>query len=223
MKASDIIREALELATITAANEEPKPEDVRVAQRHMQTMLDGWSIQPLTSFTSRRFNVAPVAGSVTVGPLGIAAIPKRPPVIQPGVYWADGDARTLVWPTPEQVFLGLDQNKNGTPCSYYYEPSQPLGVIHLLPVPTSGTLVFSVLEEAPAFSTLNADVDLPQGYRQALVYNLAIILGPIFHKKVDPDVRKIADAAKNNIEARNFRVPELCITNASIGSIDVVP
>lgn len=61
----------------------------------------------------------------------------------------------------------------------YYNPSYPLGYIYLWPVPSeSCTLGLTKRSVLSAFTSLQQTVALPDGYEEALVWNLAYKLSP---------------------------------------------
>jgi hypothetical protein len=101
------------------------------------------------------------------------------------------------------------------PTDLYYDPSWPNGSIYLWPVPTSTydlELAFDTLLSSVADGA--ADLDLPQGYQQAVRLTLAELLAPMFGQTASASTMKAARAARLAIFGANTTSPDLITRDA---------
>ncbi len=145
-------------------------------------MVDGWRADGLTiSHVARLlFNIIPSKGDYTIGLSGDFDTPWPDRVERAGMVL------TSETPNPEYpIFpLSIDEWKEWTlktqstnwPRVYFYERSYPLGILHLLYVPTDANQIALYLEEAllPISATGDTLLDFPPGYQEAIESNLAV-------------------------------------------------
>jgi len=86
---------------------------------------------------------------------------------------------------PEKEYMEIkDKTVTGIPEYLTYTPSDLTGTVKLYPVPAVvGTVTILNIRLFTQCTDLTADVELPKGYKSALIFNLAITLSPEF-----PDV-----------------------------------
>jgi hypothetical protein len=86
---------------------------------------------------------------------------------------------------PEKEYMQIDRKSvEGIPEYLTYIPSDLTGTVRLYPVPAEvGTVTILNSRLFTPCTNLTADVELPKGYKSALIFNLAIALSPEF-----PDV-----------------------------------
>ena len=60
----------------------------------------------------------------------------------------------------------------------WYEGTYPNGIVHLWPVASGCTINLRVINLVKSFATLATDLDMPPGYEELLVKNLAVNLAP---------------------------------------------
>jgi hypothetical protein len=87
---------------------------------------------------------------------------------------------------PEKEYMQIERKSvEGIPEYLTYTPSDLTGTVRLYPVPAEvGTVTILNSRLFTPCTDLTADVELPKGYKSALIYNLAIQLSPEF-----PDVK----------------------------------
>ena len=92
---------------------------------------------------------------------------------------------------------------------WYDTGDYPLRTVIVWPIPTQPNMVVAWLWQ-PLIDAKDLDTDMvfPKGYERALRYSLAIELAPEFGKSVDPNVTKIAGAAKSVVRRLNS-VPQI--------------
>jgi hypothetical protein len=90
----------------------------------------------------------------------------------------------------------------------WYEEDFPLGIIHLDPVPASGSLVMTSLKQLTQFAASSTTVSLPPGYSDMLIFNLAVkyspeggILTPEISKQAAITLMKLRRKNKKTVDA----------------------
>lgn len=200
------INRALRIINVLAARETPSAADSNVAFTVLNAMLSSWNIKQLYvyQFQDETHTLIAGTGSYTIGTGGdISTV--RPVRIQ-GAYVRDSDGEDThldVINKPDYDRIN-DKDLGGLPSVLFYDPAFPLGTVNLWKVPdAASTLHIKTWKPFSAFSTLATDIDLPPGYEQLLVYNLAVLLGAEFNAPVREDVMAIALNAKAEIEDLN--------------------
>lgn len=205
--AADIIRRSLRLIGALAAGETPSATEQADALDALNSMLDAWRTESLMVYALRT-ETLPLTGasSYTIGSGGDLNV-ERPVKIESAYQRIDGvDYPVAV--ASKQAYDGLAAKATaGDPASWlYYEPSYPLGRVHLYPVPASGDLHLTVWTPLTAFAASD-EVALPPGYREAITYQLAMRLAVEYGRAAPPEVVAIGSAAKADIKRANARVP----------------
>jgi hypothetical protein len=102
------------------------------------------------------------------------------------------------------------------PTRVYYETSDPIGVLHYWPYPTSDIqAVIYVAQQLLQIPSLDYRIALPPGYLRALQYNLAVELADRFPRaNLKPASIKIAAEAKAWIKRRNTRPIDIQVDRA---------
>lgn len=82
----------------------------------------------------------------------------------------------------------------GGPETVYYQPTYPLGTLYFLYTPNQAyTLHLDSLKPLAAITDINADLNLPPEYEEAIKWNLALRLAPDYSVPVRPDVVSLAE------------------------------
>jgi len=108
--------------------------------------------------------------------------------------------------TLEEYRLRRNKSTATIPWWIAYNPTFPNGTFYLFWKPDVAYELHLVsLKELGSFSALNTTVTLPPGYEDAIVWNLALRLGPSYGKSIRPDVAAFAAEALRAIRTRNTR------------------
>lgn len=100
---------------------------------------------------------------------------------------------------------------NTYPQAWWYNPTFATGTLIFWPVPTSTTLQ-GVIYHPNALNypaTLATTVNVPPGYEELMVTNLALRLAAQFGRQVPPDLRERAMHARSVVQAMNLRPMEM--------------
>ncbi len=204
----DLITRALRVSTVIGAGEPADADDAGDALLSLNMMLDAWQAEQLFAYAiiDRTHALTQGLGTYTVGAAGTINIAR--PI---RIAWAfSRNANGLDLPMqviPAEVYqaIFLKSIGNNYPTALYYEPTYPLGIIHLWELPQAGlTLHFGsweVLAEFPALATI---VSVPPGYEDALTYSLAERLCVEYDKPVSQGLAKQAQMARANIQQDNL-------------------
>ena len=98
------------------------------------------------------------------------------------------------------------------PTEVYPDGGFPFNTLYFWPVPQAPcSVVLYVWNLTPEFTTINAPVAFPPGYRDAFVHNLAVILAPEFGLQAPPSVVQRAIATKEAVQRSNWTPREMSL------------
>ena len=109
-----------------------------------------------------------------------------------------------------QAYARISRKTNASrPSRFYVQKGWPLTTINFESIPYADEdlhlFVLQTLAELLPAMELTDVINLPPGYRQALIYNLATVLAPEFGKTVTPEVSAFAINGKKKIKRANSR------------------
>jgi hypothetical protein len=226
--ATSLITSALDSLGVYGVGEQSSAADLADGLRRLNAMLSSWAIQPLTIPVVAREEFIPTAnvGTYTIGPSGDFDT-IRPTRIQTANLLLNSATPPIEVPCgilTEQAYQAL-QNKDQTSTQWtqvYYDPTFTtggLGTISLWPIPTTAAnyLVLYFQQPLVEFANLTSTYQIPPGYEEALVYNLAVRLAGPHSMRVPDDIRQLAVQSRATIKRQNMPVAELGNDMASIG------
>ena len=194
-----------------ASTETPSADEQADALRVLNRMLTTWSNDSLmiaSAATRETFSLISGQQVYTVGPTG-TFVTSRPTDVQ---FISIGQPGSPAFETPVDLINAQQWSEilvKGTtstfPTKAYVEFTNPNLTISVWPIPQ---LVYQIeitsLKPLVQFVSVNDTVSLPPGYEDAIVYNLAVRLTPMYSKQLDPVVNEIAIGAKEKIERQNI-------------------
>src|SRR5574343_283314 len=141
--------------------------------------------------------VTPATGTITMAPFADQPVEIPRPVITD-----DGYQAIQIKALPNAQFTVV-----------YYNPTFPFGSIYLWPKPntTQNQLVLYLQSAFGGFAYLTTTYEFPDlpGYAEALEYNLALRLCPVYGKNAEPEVKAGAATALGLIKRANNRLVDL--------------
>jgi hypothetical protein len=214
----DLIHLSLKAANVTGIGQTPDPEDVNDCFILLQAMMGQWNRKRwlIPNMVDTGF-VSTGADSYTVGTGGDFPI-DRPDCIEAAYV------RLLPVNGPSPVDIGLQvieahedyvsiacKTLQAFPSILFYDATYPLGNILLYPVAIEGMYEIHVLTKGVL--TIPPDLTtpfiIPPEYVDALIWNLACRIRPIFGAAADPVSVVFAKVALNTIRSSNAQVPRL--------------
>ncbi len=166
------------------------PEEAEQALRVCNSLLGKWSVQrlmlPLVS--QRTFNLSPGTQDYTIGPSGtVGGVAVRPTFVESAQAAPPGSSQSNTLSILDKSEWdaigdkGAQTSALGIPQSMYPEFTSPNVALHFWPIPSNaGEVTVGVWEPLTKFATIYDDANLPEGYEEALRFNLALNLCPFF-------------------------------------------
>jgi len=196
MTIQDILNESFRELGVLATGETLSAEMSQDAKRKLNLMLGSWSIRNVTvlATTEESFTLTANDGDYTIGVSGNFNTARPLKVMVASLE----DTNGLF--TPIEL-IGEDQYSSygdraivtGPPSHLWYKPSQPLGRIRLYPLPDAAdTLHLSSQKAFASITSLSAELDVDPVYLEAIIYNLAVRLGPGYGVTPSPLVLQTA-------------------------------
>jgi hypothetical protein len=199
---------ALDLITAGAGNigvSNLKSAEITTALGVLNTMIDSWNSERLTLFQEDEDQLTlTTASSYTIGSGGAFNITRPDRLISAFYRETSG---TIDYPIRRFIDkaewdLLPQKTLSGIPELIWYDTAYPLGSINIYPQ-KAGYLFLTSAEQLTEFAATSTSVSLPPGYREALIYNLSLRLGPVFELPVPQEVMMIASRSLGNIRSAN--------------------
>jgi hypothetical protein len=190
----DLITAALRTARAIDAAETPDDNESGIALRQLNMVLETWDVQGLLPYADQTTSSNLVSGqsSYTVGPSGDIVM-ERPNILRSvrilvGNVWRDLQIMSF------QDWAEAETNETlvTVPQICHWNPTFPDGELSVYPAPDQSYPVLLVRSISVSGVDLDTILQLPPGYEPALEFELASILGGIFHIPDLGDVRSEA-------------------------------
>ena len=203
-----IIKRALQQSGVLTKNESPSGDEASDALDTLNNLVSSWSNDNLLIYArlSESFPYVGGKASYTIGEGGDFNTPRPLQILSAFTRIGSIDYKMSI--INGIAYDGITQKdiSSSIPEVIFYDGNNPLGTITIYPEPTTGTLHIRTEKELASFTTLDTDLDLPPGWERALIYNLALELGPEYGQPVNQVVYEIASDAIGKIRtavARN--------------------
>lgn len=218
-----VIRAAFELLNVFEPSESMPSADAQAALGWLNRMVSGWaqqstmipaiarSVFPIISgkgdYTigiGGELNIVKPANQNSLAAVGLLLGASVPPVEIPrGILTDDGWQSTRIKGLTNSLFTDL-----------YYNPTfatTGLGTVSLWPIPLDATnsLVLYVAQALTQFTTLTAQYQVPDGYEDALIFNLARRIYKPWGATLDEDIIAMADNSLKLIKRSNVKLSDL--------------
>lgn len=207
--AADQIRAALRLIGVLAEGESPSPETANDALTAMNQMIDSWSTERLSVFTTQDQTFTWPAGTISrsLGPTG-DFVGTRPIKLDDSTYYRDPGTGVSygIKIINQQQYDGIAVKtvRSTYPQVIWVNTDYPNITMFLYPVPTKDLeWHFISVHELHQPATLNTELLFPPGYLRAFKYNLAVEIANEFGVEAPPSTQRIAIASKRNIRRIN--------------------
>jgi len=214
----DLIRSSMRKIGVLGAGEPLPADEGDDAKQEFTQMVDAWSLEslliPVVSVVTKQLVVG--TSEYTIGIYPGVTIPDnhietaRPEKIL-AAFIRDGFSTDY----PQEVidvttFSRISRKTNSSrPSRFYNRKGWPMNTILFESLPYADeTLHLEVVQPLSGYlSTANLTdvVNLPPGYEQVLIYNLAIVLADEWGKDISNAIATIAMQGKSRIKRANFR------------------
>lgn len=207
--AGDQINRALRLLGVLAEGETPSAETSADALMALNQMIDSWSTERLSVFSTLEQVVTWPSGQATrtLGPSGnLPGTNVRPVLVDEGTHYRDssGVSHGVTFITREDYNALPDKTTSGDPEYLVVNPTHPDIELTVYPVPTQA-LEWHIVSgrELTQPTTLATVLSFPPGYMRAFTYNLAMELAPEFGVEPSSQVQRVAMVSKRDIKRIN--------------------
>lgn len=220
--ATEIITESMRTIGMLSAGEVPNADDAEMCRVALNTMLDGWNLPSFTLYTTTDGTASLSTGSLTIGPSQTINV-TRPVRIEEGSYSRLDSIDYEMHGVSEAEFNQISLKSLGgfVPRVFWYDPGASTGTIYYWPVPTAAVVVHHpLLLQFSAFADLTTDYVLPQGYKRAIVFNLALEVAPHFGVAPTPFLGAQASNALRMVKRANAVVPQLESARRAVGVLE---
>ncbi len=199
--ARKMITRALRKAKILARGEPLSSGAANDGLEELNGMLGEWSNDGLMLF-SRGRDVFTLSGGVASYNIGTGSTinTERPMVIVDAfIREAENDYPLSI--ISEETYNSIpNKASTGLPNSLSYDGNYPIGRISLYPAPSTGYHLHMLSEkQLSQIATLDTELDLPPGWDNAIVYNLAVRQAPDYGQQADPLLIKMSIDAKAKV------------------------
>lgn len=224
--AGDQINRALRLLGVLAEGETASAAMSNDALAAMNQMLDSWSVERLSVFSTMDQVLAWPAGQArqTIGPSG-DIIALRPIQVDDSTYFKLPGTQVSygvkLINQSQYNALAVKSVTSTIPQMMLVNESVPNIEVFLYPVPNTN-LEFHFISVEPLShpATLDTVLSFPPGYLRAFAYNLAVELAPEFGVEPTPTVSAIAMTSKRNLKRINnpsdvMAMPDVLVNSSS--------
>jgi hypothetical protein len=185
---NEIIKDALILVNGIEDDETPSSFQTDYANRMLNRMIKSWMKEGLKLWVTKQgeLDLGKGQSSYTLGSTGDYTI-NRPLMCENFRRKVDG-VETPVRKVGRQTYMRqTNKSSEGKPVMAYYDPQLTNGVLYLWPTPDSGKdqLIFDYREPLEDFDNGTDNPDFPVEWLDAIVYNLAVRLIPMYEVRGD--------------------------------------
>jgi hypothetical protein len=205
--ALDLITDSLTQLGEYAPGEPLSPEDANLGLTRLNGILDQWSVEKLLIFNIgiAKYTLSANVGTYTIGQGGGASFnaPRPIKIEQARIFLAVSGVDVAVKKLrkfSEAEWTEVSDPSASTaliPEVFYFDSAYPNGTLYIYPRPICSVATkveLSTWSALTQFATIADIVAFPPGYYNAVMYNLALQLGPAFNRQ--PDQLTAAKAAE---------------------------
>lgn len=211
--AQDIINSAFGKIRVFGPSEVPSAEDMQTGLDNLNDMLDSFSIEGLTvnALTDETFNLIVGQYLYTMGSGGNFDT-TWPNVVSDATFLRDTSQTPAIdYPLnqlskEDYAAIEMKVPPNSIPTDMFFDPKYPLANIYLWPPPDKAYELHTASEKSfAAFSDLTTPINLQPGYKEVLVYNLAVRLSADYRKQLTQEVMGYAVTLLSKLKSKNSR------------------
>ena len=223
--ARDIIKAALRQIHVLGVGSSLTDEEAQDALDTLNSMLSVWSVDGNMVYTEtiETFNLTGGDGEYTIGSGGDFNTTR--PISIDAAYVTQGSTDYSLMAYDKQQYADIPQKDlGGISRIFYYDAGYPLGTIRLFSIPEGvTTITLYTTKPLTQFTDLDTSFAMPEEYKAALIYNLAVWIAPEYERDASPTTQKKANYTKRAVEIQNARndkhvatvnVPSRSATNA---------
>lgn len=169
----------------------------------LNDMISSWSADSLVVpyRTLENFTLTVGSATYTIGSAGNFNTVRPLEIMEIYIRDSSNNDHYLTPMTQAQYAAIVNKLSDARPERYYYDPQYSLGKIYFESEPTTAETIYIISEKSiTELAALTTTVSLPDFYKEAFVYNLAVRLALDSNIALLPNVTDIAVMSKNTIE-----------------------
>lgn len=220
----DIIKRSLRLLGVASQGETPTANEANEALMALNSMVESWGNERLMLYTvaNNLFTITAGTSSYTIGAAGSGATWESACISRPELVQKSGSfIRQNATDYPVEFYDNdrfqeiAAKSESGFPCKYTIDWDYPIATVRLFPVPAESGLQFglSELKQLSKFNYLTDALVLPNGYQEALTFNLAVMLSPEYG--VEPSAAVVAQAQSSKFAIKRLNSPMVLLDGDS--------
>jgi len=205
--ARDVVKRSLQKIGVLVKSEAPSADEASDGLNALNNMLGSWTNDGLL-IVSRAWETFTLAGGTALYTMSVGLTFNTPrPVKILSAYIRIGTIDHPLSIIGDEEYNRISfKALRGIPQFLSYDNAFPTDNLRLYPVPAAAYPLF-ILSEKPItqLTTLDSDVNLPDGWEEAMIYNLAMRLAPEYGQQIDPVIADIARKALGAIRINTAR------------------
>lgn len=228
--ALDLITDALKNLGVVSGTETPTADAAADGLTALNRMLDSWNTESLNIYTISAATYPLVQGQMIyqIGPTATDFVTTRPQKIKNANIILNTTPTTRIALTliddDQWAAIKQQQVQSNIPQVLYNDGSWPNSNLYLWGQPAAGlSIELYTWQLLTSIANLTDDVSLPPGYEEAILYNLAVRLAPMFDAMQKAQaIIPLAQAAKARIQTMNNESPLISSDAAAMGQSGIV-
>lgn len=209
MTVLDLIKASLRVIGAIASSETPDSEMANDAMEALNLLLEDWQNEGLLSLLEQQnFSVSDGTLNYSIGSGETWDGNKPLRILNAHLRDSSGYDHPLSIITDKEYMEIVDKDLDGRPTVLYYLPSNSSGTVYLYPQPDADYTIY-MLDQAPftQYEDLDTTITLPNGYKSALKYNLALEIAPEYETEPSNWVVRQAQKKLAGIKSTNLKPP----------------
>lgn len=213
--AGNLITLALKQIRVLGIGDTLTAEDAQDSLDVLNMMMESWSTSKLYIYEEsiHDFPFINGQGAYTVGPAADFPLPDRPLKLTSAYTQSQGISYYMQILTDATQYDAL-VNKGivvSYPTVVWYEQTYPLGTLHFWPVPNGNTVFLRFWNQLQQFSSLTDTISLPIGYKECMLFNLAVSLAGQFG--IEPPASVISKAQTSMARLKRYNIKAQAMTS----------
>lgn len=216
----DLLSFTFRQSGIISDGEAPSFRQTNDAWTILNNMLATWNRQRWLVYNEVTFNYLSDGNeSFTIGP-GASLNVVRPNKIESAYFTPTSTQQGANGPVDYQLqiiaaretYNLITMKEIGTWPSYlFYDSAYPLGNVYVWPIPQAGayTIHLTVQNTLTGYGSLFDTLNLPPEYTDALVWNIAARLRPLYSMDPDPAITTLAQRGLDVVRGSNMQIPSM--------------
>lgn len=213
----DLVKAAMRLIQVSAVDTDLTAAELNDGMQSLNRMIDQWGLEELMLYqvTRETFGLVASQNPYSIG-IGGDFDTVRPVKIVGAYLTIQTGALPVDYPMQIVEYddynaIRLKTLTTNFPSYLYYQPSYPLGQCYIYPIcaVSNESITLTSWKPLPIITDPTAYIELPPGYWEALVFNLAIRIAEEYQFQIRPTTVALAQNSLRLIKRINQRTKTL--------------